>query len=102
MTGLERAAAVAAIAESTARLNREAGQAGPVGWWIDRFDSPLVARGAAKPMLYPDAAPVYLQNAIDAAYSQGLEDAAKYLESVHPTRLKKWADNIRKIQRNTR
>lgn len=39
----------------------------PCAWWIPTFAEPLVGRGDKRPMLYPDAKPLYDQAALDAA-----------------------------------
>ncbi len=36
-------------------------------WWVPTFAEPLVGRGDKRPMLYPDAKPLYDQAALDAA-----------------------------------
>lgn len=32
---------------------------GPSAWWVPRFEHPLVGRGPKKPMLWPEAEPLY-------------------------------------------
>ena len=39
----------------------------PCAWWVPAFGEPLVSRGEAKPMLWPEAKPLYELTAEEVA-----------------------------------
>lgn len=57
----------ASTAEAHAVAGRLDRPVRPCAWWVPAFSEPLVSRGEAKPMLWPEAKPLYELTAEEVA-----------------------------------
>jgi hypothetical protein len=67
-----------------------------VAWWIAKFEFPHVATGPEKPLLWPEAEPLYTRATLDAAIAQArrdaLEEAADLCRRAKPQGGRMWTD----------